>query len=177
VNALQSIAAKAARARLRFLLAGGHAVIAHGHQRTTFDIDLIVQRMDRDAWFALAESLGYNLHAKGPTFIQFDPPDSKGMPLDVMLANQDTFAKLAATAVPVGSEFGDVKMVSLRHLLALKCHAVKYGHPRRIVKDADDVIRLVLANRIDLDAPEIRELFLKYGTQEFYKKVKAACCP
>jgi hypothetical protein len=62
VNELQSIAAKAARARLRFLLAGGHAVIAHGHQRTTFDIDLIVQGVDRDAWFDLAESLGYELH-------------------------------------------------------------------------------------------------------------------
>jgi hypothetical protein len=177
VNSLRSIAAKASRAGLPFLLAGGHAVIAHGHPRTTFDIDLIIQNADREAWCALAAALGYNFHAKGQNFIQFDAPDSKGMPLDLMLANQDTFSRLAADAAPAGPEIAGIPVVSLHHLLALKCHAIKHGHARRIVKDADDVIRLVQSNRIDLDAPDIRELFLKYGTQELYKKVKAACRP
>jgi hypothetical protein len=177
VNALRSIAAEASRSGLPFLLAGGHAVIAHGHPRTTFDIDLIVQKADRDAWCALAAALRYDLHSKGPNFIQFDAPGSEGMPLDLMLANQDTFSRLAAEASPAGPELANLPVVSLHHLLALKCHAIKHGHARRIVKDADDVIQLVQANRIDLDAPDIRELILKYGTQEFYKKAKAACRP
>jgi uncharacterized caspase-like protein len=57
-------------------------------------------------------------------------------------------------------------------LLALKCHAIKHGHETRIIKDADDVLQLVLVNRVDLDEPDIRDLFLKHGTAELYEKVK-----
>lgn len=66
-------------------------------------------------------------------------------------------------------------MVFLRHLLALKCYAIKHGHSGRLVKDADDVIRLILANNVNLQDPEIRDLFLKHGTAEFYEKVRRTC--
>jgi hypothetical protein len=36
---------------LRFLIIGGYAVAAHGHTRVTFDVDLLVRRADREAWF------------------------------------------------------------------------------------------------------------------------------
>ena len=63
------------------------------------------------------------------------------------------------------------------HLLALKCHAVRFGHPGRIVKDAEDVIQLIRRNRLDPNAEKIRELFRRYGTDEFYEKVRRACGP
>ncbi len=68
-------------------------------------------------------------------------------------------------------------MVSLRHLLALKCHAIKHGHFGRIVKDTDDVIRLVQVNRVDVNVPEIRHLFLKHGTKNGMKKCDAPTPP
>jgi hypothetical protein len=58
--------------------------------------------------------------------------------------------------------------------LALKYHAVKHGHPGRILKDAEDVIRLIQANRIDPEARDIRELFQKHGTNEMKKSEKPA---
>ena len=61
------------------------------------------------------------------------------------------------------------------HLLALKCHAIKHGHAGRIVKDAEDVIRLTQNNRLDPNARTVRELFLKHGTEELYEKVRRAC--
>jgi hypothetical protein len=175
VNSLGDIALRAQERGLSFLLAGGHAVIAHGHSRNTFDLDLIIRRADRSLWEDLARSAGYSLHREGPTFVQFNPPNPEVLPLDLMLVGDDTFAKLVADAVPAPASAAGAKVVSLRHLLALKCHAIKHGHQGRIVKDADDVIRLAQVNRLDLDEPGIRELFLKHGTVELYEKVRRLC--
>ena len=92
-----------------------------------------------------------------------------------MLVSDDTFAKLMAEAVPAPASAEGAKVVSLRHLLALKCHAIKHGHEGRIVKDAEDVIRLAQVNKLDLDEPDIRGLFLKHGTTELYEKVRRLC--
>src|SRR5689334_18540011 len=59
VSALEKITAGAKESKLMFLIAGGHAVIAHGHQRNTFDLDLIVRREDANQWRQLASGLGY----------------------------------------------------------------------------------------------------------------------
>jgi hypothetical protein len=175
VSALANITVQAVKRGLPFLLAGGHAVIAHGHPRNTFDIDLIIRRVDRALWEDLARSLGYSFHREGPTFLQFNPPNAETLPLDLMLVGDDTFAKLMAEAVPAPASAAGAKVVSLRHLLALKCHAIKHGHQGRIVKDADDVIRLAVANKLDLNEPSIRDLFLKHSTAEFYEKVRRLC--
>ena len=39
----------------------------------------------------------------------------------------------------------------------------------------DDVINLVLANRVKIDDDYWRELILKYGTDELYEKLRRAC--
>jgi hypothetical protein len=175
VNELATIASRAASEGLPFLLAGGHAVITHGFARSTFDLDLIVRRNDREKWLELAQGMGYELHREGPAFLQFNAPNAESFPLDLMLVNEDTFSKMQADAVPAPSGVRDLRVVSLMHLLALKCHAAKHGHPGRIVKDAEDVIQLIQNNRLDPDAQDIRELLQKHGSQEFYEKVRRAC--
>jgi len=175
VNSLGAIIARAAPRKLPVVLAGGHAVIAHGHPRNTFDLDLIIRRTDRALWEELAGGLGYVFHREGPTFLQFNPPNANTLPLDLMLVGDETFAKLLADAVPAPASAPGAKVVSLRHLLALKCHAIRHGRRGRIVKDADDVIGLAQANKLDLDEPTIRDLFLKYGTAELYEEVRRPC--
>jgi hypothetical protein len=170
-----ALIASAAEARsLPFLIAGGHAVVAHGFPRSTFDLDLIIRRGDAEQWLRVVHELGYQRHHEGPAFIQFNPPDSDNFPIDLMLVNEPTFHKLWADAVssPV---WPNVKIVSLLNLLALKCHAIKHGHPGRVVKDADDVIRLIQSNGLDPESEELRNLFLRHGTEEFYEKVRRAC--
>lgn len=175
VKELEKIAARAAEEEVPFLLAGGHAVITHGFARSTFDLDLIVRRSDLEKWLVLAQALGYQLSRQGPAFVQFDHPDADSFPLDLMLVNDDTFSKLRAGAIPAPTDATGVWVVSLLHLLALKCHAVKHGHRRRIVKDAEDVIQLISKNKLDPDAQIIRDLFRTHGTPEFYEKVRRAC--
>jgi hypothetical protein len=159
VNELANIASAAAGQELPFLLSGGHAVISHGFARSTFDLDLIVRRSDREKWLQLVRTLGYVTHREGTTFLQFNAPDAQSFPLDLLLVNEETFSKMRADAVPTPSRIPGVGVVSLMHLLALKCHAIKYGHAGRIVKDADDVIHLLQRNGLDPNEPTIRELF------------------
>ena len=174
MNDLVTIAARADNLQLPFLLAGGHAVIVHGYARSTFDLDLMVRQEDRARWLELIQGLGYSLLREGPTFLQFNAPARSSFPLDLMLVNATTFSRMQADAVATPALAGGVRVVSLMHLLALKCHAVKHGHPGRIVKDADDVIHLLQNNGMDPDAEAVREVFRNHGSEEFYEKIRKA---
>ena len=61
LSSLEAIAAALEGARVRFLVAGGLAVNAHGHLRLTQDIDLVVQLVPDNIAraFAALGSLGY----------------------------------------------------------------------------------------------------------------------
>ncbi len=174
MNVLAELKTRAAQRDLPFLLAGGHAVFVHGYARSTFDIDLIICRNDKSKWRELAKEMGYSFHHEGPTFLQFNAPNAEFLPLDMMLVDNDTFAKLMTDAVPGPVTLSHVKIISVMHLLALKCHAIRHGHKGRIVKDTDDIIHLVQANRLDPNDPAVRSLFLRYGTEDLYEKVRRA---
>ena len=175
MNQLANLTTAAQRHGVEFLLGGGHAVIAHGFARSTFDLDLIARQTDREKWMQLARTNGYELYHHNPNFLQFNAVAADKFPLDVMLVNESTFEKMQADAVASPGNAGRFRVVSLMHLLALKCHAVKFGHPGRIVKDAEDVIQLIRRNRLDANADKVRELFRKHGTEEFYEQVRRAC--
>ena len=88
-----------------------------------------------------------------------------------MLLGDDTFAKLAEASLPGSPATSDARVVSLWHLLAMKCHAIKHGGAGRIVKDADDLIHLVQVNGLDVREPELKSLLLKHGTEDLYDKL------
>lgn len=175
MNQVVIIARAAQGYGIPFLLAGGHAVITHGFARSTFDLDLIAKQSDREKWLQLASSAGYELYHESPAFLQFNAAAEGSFPLDLMLVNDATFAKMQAAAVPSPLGLENVQVVSLMHLLALKCHALKHGHAGRVVKDAEDVIQLLRRNRLDPDTKTVRELFRKHGTIELYEKIRRAC--
>lgn len=172
MNILALITREANSRGLPFLLVGGHAVVVHGYGRSTFDLDLGIRRSDRTAWIELAKTLGYSLHNDGPAFAQLNPSSPDHVPLDLMLLSDDTFSRLHTASLPGSAATNGARVVSLLHLLALKAHAIKHGHAGRIVKDADDLMHLVEANRLDVYQPELRELLLKYGTEDLYEKLR-----
>jgi hypothetical protein len=79
---------------------------------------------------------------------------------------------LAKPAAVEGVSFG---VVSLLHLIALKCHAIQHGKPLRRLKDTDDLIHLITINGLDLNETAFRTTILKHGTQELYEKLQHAC--
>ena len=50
MNTAEVITACNKEAGLPFLIIGGLAVIAHGYQRNTVDLDYLARRSDREAW-------------------------------------------------------------------------------------------------------------------------------
>jgi hypothetical protein len=177
VTFFQHIAEKADQAGLPFLVIGGYAVMAHGFVRGTDDLDLLVQSSRRSQWRQLLEGLGMMVYREATNFLQFDPPASGGLPLDLMFVADDVFNRMQATAVPgavAGISFG---VVSLLHLVALKCHAIQHGKPLARIKHTEDLAQLILLNRLDLNETELRATILKHGNQELYDKLQHASAP
>jgi hypothetical protein len=169
------VAEEAARNGLQFLVIGGHAVVHHHYSRTTEDTDILVSSEDREAWKRLAERLRLKVFHDGGTFLQLSPIELTAWRLDLMLVNAATFAKMAGASVTGTLEGHAVRVPSLDHLLALKFHALKNPHGIRVLKDMDDVINLIMNNRVDVKTPEFRELVTKYGTAELYEQISRFC--
>ena len=145
---LEEIQAKAAERGLEFLLIGGLAVIEHGFARLTTDIDLVIPVNDKERWGTLLRDLQYQLINEKDSFRQYEPATITKWPLDLMLVNAETYAGLVAAALPVTVMGASIRMVSLKHLLALKLHVLKQGKLHRFLDDLEDVIKLVVSNRL-----------------------------
>ena len=175
MSVFRTIAQKAGNAGLPFLVIGGYAVMAHGFVRATDDLDLLVQSGRRDEWRQLLEGLGMEVYREAPVFMQFNPPAGAGLPVDLMLVAEGVFERMRADAAPACVEGVSFGVVSLLHLIALKCHAVKHGKPLRRIKDTEDLIQLTINNHLDLNEPELRATILKHGDQELYDKLRHSC--
>jgi hypothetical protein len=159
------------------LLIGGYAVMAHGFVRATDDLDLLVQGSRRDQWRRLLEGLGMSVYREMPAFMQFNPAPGARLPVDLMFVADEVFQRMQAVAEQAVVEDVSLGIVSLLHLIALKCHAIQHGKQHRGVKDTEDLIQLALVNHLDLKEPELRATILKHGNQELYEKLQRACAP
>jgi predicted nucleotidyltransferase len=172
---IQEIAKRAGEAGIPFLVIGGYAVAAHGYVRTTDDLDLIVERGGRMRMGKLLGDLGMSIKNDAANFVQFDTSDETGMEVDLMLVSEGVFSQLERAAIETRVEGVPVRVVSLLHLIALKCHALQHSKSNRRLKDMDDLIQLILINRLDLNEPGIRATILKHGNSELYEKLRHAC--
>ena len=175
MSVLRTISQKAGEAGLPLLLIGGYAVMAHGFVRATDDLDLLVQGSRRDQWRRLLEGLGMSVFREMPAFMQFNPPPGGRLPVDLMFVADEVIERMQADAEQAGVEDVSLGIVSLLHVFALKCHAIRHGKPIRRVKDTEDLIQLAIINHLDLNEPELRATILKHGNQELYEKLQRAC--
>ena len=169
------IAKRANEAGIPFLVIGGYAVFAHGYVRATDDLDLIVQRGQRAQLTKLLGDLGMSVKNDAANFLQFNSRDDASMEVDLMFVSESVFDRLEQAAVAAKVEGTSVRVVALLHLIALKCHALQHSNALRRLKDMDDLIQLILINRLDLKKPELRETILKHGSADIYEKLRYAC--
>jgi hypothetical protein len=161
--------------KLPFLVIGGYAVIAHGYQRNTADLDILIRRRDLDTWLDALAKLEYVPIGMHQTFAQFESKTGN-IDLDLMLVSDDTFDKMCAQSK--AAQFGDTSasIPSIEHLIALKLHALKQNLSHRRILDFDDVTNLVLKNGINLEESRWREIFEKHGTLDWYERTRKATC-
>ena len=170
------IAVCAKNPELRFLVIGGLAVIAYGYPRNTVDLDFLVHRFDRDAWRSLLAGYGYEPAHEHEHFTQFTSREG-WIDLDLMFVSDSTFEAMFAASELKSLGPSNARFPSLEHLIALKLHVIKQNIPHRLLGDMDDVINLLLANRVDVRQENWRQLFLKYASLDLYEKVVRAVAP
>ncbi|HWF19604.1 MAG TPA: nucleotidyl transferase AbiEii/AbiGii toxin family protein [Verrucomicrobiae bacterium] len=158
---------------LQFLVIGGLAINAHGYERVTSDIDLLVRNEEREAWKSLMASLGYSEHHEQGTFMQFTASEGTTWPVDLMFVNQQTFSKMYPESIEVKMKGMEFRVPALEHILALKLHALKYTHGKRELKDLLDVVWLAEINHIDINGEKFIELCRRYGTERIHQQIIA----
>jgi len=145
-----------AKARVRYLVVGGVAVVLHGHLRVTADLDLVIDLERNNALAAVRafSSLGYRPRApvplelfadaqqrqswiddKGMTVFSLWSPTSPGTEIDLFVKEPFVFDDEYSRAVTVDIAGVPVVVVALERLLVLKRAA---GRPR----DVEDVAAL-----------------------------------
>ena len=166
----------AEQSRLPFLVIGGHAVILHGYQRSTADLDVLIRRNDLDAWVKALAKVNYVPDYVHRTFARFRS-SAGAIDLDLMLVSDETFQKMSAESKVSKFEQTSISIPSIEHLIALKLHALKQDLRHRRLRDADDVINLVLKNGINVEESRWREIFERHGTLDWYERIRKATRP
>ena len=107
----------------------------------------------------------------GGHFVSFWHGRREQPPVDVMLVDEMTFAKLLARSVAY--EFGEVtlRVPALLHLIALKLHAMKNA-PERAHKDFADIIELLECNQRAVSARELEEVCERFGPPGIFEKLE-----
>src|SRR5258707_4366958 len=95
----QDINSQARQRNLDFLVIGGLAVIFHGYTRDTADLDLLIRQRERRPWLELLASLHYTIESERESFVQLSPPKQGAWPVDLMLVQDPTFARMFETAI------------------------------------------------------------------------------
>jgi hypothetical protein len=154
------------REHIRYAIAGGLAIHAWGHSRTTQDIDFIIEGEARDRVIAFAESSGYRtLHASQGYSNHGHPAETFGR-VDLMYVYGVTADRVFADAAPRFIA-GDVEapVPKPEHLIAMKVQAIKNA-PRRVSIDVPDIAYLLRLPGVDRDA--VRDYFDRAGLLRIY---------
>lgn len=155
-----------------FLVIGGFAVCAHGYDRQTVDLDILISKEQREYWKSLVLSSNYQVDCEHENFMQFTEKGSPQVPLDIMLVNEQTFSKMHGEAMVGQLGKVQVKYPSLMHLMALKLHVLRQELPHRELKDLYDVIQLVHINKVNTETDEFRQLCERFGNLKLYETIK-----
>ncbi len=136
-------------AGVRFLVAGGLAVNAHGYRRFTKDVDLVIQLTGENvkAAFAALATIGYRplvpltadqfgdpelretlIREKGMQVLQFWSDEHRETPIDLFVRDPFPFdEEYSRATIKVLAEAGPVRFVSIPALIRMKEEA---GRPQ-----------------------------------------------
>ena len=146
---------------VRYLVAGGVAVVLHGHLRYTKDLDLLVDLAPQQATaamealsalglvpsvpvdplsFADAGTRQASVREKSMTVFSMHLPEDPRLVVDLFVGPPSDFETMWAAAVELPLETTTVRVVSLDDLIAMKRNA---GRPRDML-DVDELEQIKL---------------------------------
>ena len=91
---IERLAREAEKRNVEFLVIGGHAVVHHGYERMTTDVDFLSEQGAREAWRSILGAFGYELAVETPAFEQFSKQEPGWPQVDIMFVNSSTWENL-----------------------------------------------------------------------------------
>lgn len=88
-----------------------------------------------------------------------------------MLVDDETFSKLATASHLIDLGMVTVNVVSPRHLVTLKLHALKVYQEHRHARDYTDVVQLLRHVCTELRDDDLRSLCVRYANESLCEKL------
>ena len=154
------------------ILIGGFAVNYHKVTRQTADVDFLITKDDFNKISNFLEKAGYKQTSLHENFIQLESSQPYLMDVDFMFVERETFERMQAEGERLDISGRQFVVPSLAHLIALKLHAIKHNPEIRIDRDLPDILNLIRINKVDVNDNQFKELCLKYGTEEIYRRIR-----
>ena len=147
--------------RWRWAIAGGVALAAYGHPRTTLDVDIVTERAVQAVLVPAMEADGYKTLYVSEGFSNHRHDDPAFGRLDVIYVNAVTADQLfAATRELPGPGGRRILVPKPEHLIAMKVQAIQNA-PERTWQDLADIGYLLSVEGVD--RAEARRYFDKAG--------------
>ena len=145
-----------------FLVIGGHAVVLQGHQRNTFDLDLLISELSLPVTKSVLERLRYTPYFESGAFLQLSP--GTGLPpLDLMIVDETTFTRLSHFTEARIFDGRTIRIPDPKRLVAMKLHALKAASRLNREKDWIDIVGVIRANNLNIEDREFQEILQQYG--------------
>ena len=157
--------------RIPFVMIGGFAVNAYKFGRQTGDIDLMIVDTDFKKAQAAMATINYTPFEQTSSFARFRDNKSNQMGIDFIFVDQETMNTILKESKKITVAQAEFLVPSLKHLIALKLHALKNNFNHRVGKDLRDILELVAINKVDIKSDDFKNLCLRYGTPELYQKI------
>jgi hypothetical protein len=173
-GALQEVARRLDAEGVPYAVAGGMALVAHGYDRTTVDIDVLVTESGLSTIHQRLVGLGYRPAFEGSRKQIRDT--ERGVRVEFLVAGEfpgDGKPKAVAFPDPMGSsvEIGGVRYLRLPTLIDLKL-ASGISHPGRL-KDLADVQELIQARSLPLEFREELDSSVRDKYEELWRAIRS----
>jgi hypothetical protein len=166
LRAIELVLQVARRRRFRVALIGGFALPFHGVQRTTGDVDFLVETSGGEALHGALLDAGARCLHRSTDAANYAPGTSRLAPVDFVYARRARALDMLRRArrKPFGGARRRVPVVDAEALIGLKLQALVNAPARRMQDEAD--IRALLAARGDsLDETMLRDYFAFFGRE------------
>jgi hypothetical protein len=152
-----------------YAVVGGFGLHAYGHDRATFDLDLVTRSEAQEPLVALLEDLGYETVHVSPGYSNHSHADPDWGGVDVVYVDDETARRLfaaARTTLKVGPR--EVPVPTAEHLIAMKIQAIR-NDPSRQLQDLADIEYLLGLPETDRGA--VRGYFEKADMLDWYERL------
>lgn len=166
------IACEFKKAGVVYALVGGFAVNAHHVARQTADVDLLIAADDLKKAGEVLEASGYRKAAVADVVARFEGDGKRQMDIDLLLVDPETLRQVCEDGKLIKIAGNEFLVPSLRHLIAMKIHAIKSDPSKRWAKDLPDIVSLMKKNGLSLADPGMVVLCKKFGTSDILAKLQ-----